>query len=177
MILLSKLPSQESGICLAAESSGGGEAAVHPVSSACDWTGWARSSRCRRFLRVAGPAHLRRRLCRQSTFLATRRGNIRVEQLPQAGTRQAKCFRQIRLILRWHLGPLRAAAENPQHAVQNRPRVVPRTTTIILTPCRAQDRFHQFPLFVCQFPTACHPSPQRRLEQLQLLRNQHQKCL
>src|SRR5208337_4855821 len=33
----------------------------------------------------------------------------------------------IRRILRRHLGPLRTTAENTQHAVQNRPRVVPGT--------------------------------------------------
>ena len=54
----------------------------------------------------------------------------------------------IRRILRRQLGPLCTTAENPQHTVQNRPRVVPRTAAIILTPRRAQDRPHQFPLFV-----------------------------
>jgi hypothetical protein len=32
-------------------------------------------------------------------------------------------------------------------------------------------------LFVCQFPTACHGNPQRRLEQLQFRRFQTPKCL
>ena len=62
----------------------------------------------------------------------------------------------VRRILRWHLGPLRAAAQYPEHTVQHCPRIVPRTAAIILTPGWTQDRLHQLPLFVCQFPTTCH---------------------
>ena len=80
-------------------------------------------------------------------------------------------------ILGRHLGPLRAAAENPKHAVEHRPRLMPRTTTIILAPLWAQDLFHQLPLFVCQFPTARHTSLRRCLEQLQFRRKKGQKCL
>ena len=70
----------------------------------------------------------------------------------------------VRRILRRHLGPLCAAAQNPEHAVQHRPRIVPWAATVVLTPRRAQQRFHQSPLFVCQFPTARHLSLRRRLE-------------
>jgi hypothetical protein len=34
-----------------------------------------------------------------------------------------------------------------------------------------KNRLHQLPLFVCQFPTACHTSPQRRLEQSPVSQN------
>jgi len=60
-----------------------------------------------------------------------------------------------RIFLR-HLDPLRSAAKNPEHAVEHRTRVVPRTATVVLAPPWAQHRLHQLPLFLCQFPTACH---------------------
>ena len=112
--------------------------------------------------------------------------------LMQMFGQQAQCFNElalanpllktpvaglVRRILGRHLGPLRTAAENPEHAVQHRPCIVPGTATIVLTPRRTQDRLHHFPLFVCQFPTACHGNPQRRLEQLQFRRFQTPKCL
>jgi len=47
-----------------------------------------------------------------------------------------------------HFSPLGATAENPQHAVQHRPRVVPWTASVIRSSRRTQDRLNQFPLFV-----------------------------
>jgi hypothetical protein len=76
-------------------SSGGGSGTADPSCVFCLRLDRARSSRCRTLLPVARPTHLSRRLCRQSTSTATRRGSIRSEQPPQAGTRQAKHFRQI----------------------------------------------------------------------------------
>ena len=80
-------------------------------------------------------------------------------------------------ILGGHLRPLCTAAKNPEHTMQHCPRVVPGAAAVILATRRAQQRLHQLPLFVCQFPTACHAGPQRRLEQLQSRRNQTTKCL
>jgi hypothetical protein len=51
-------------------------------------------------------------------------------------------------VLARHLSPLRATAENPQYAVQNGPRVMPWTASVIRSPHGAQDRLNQFPLFV-----------------------------
>jgi hypothetical protein len=39
-----------------------------------------------------------------------------------------------------------------------------------------KDRLYQLPLFISQFPTDCHPSPRRRLEQIQFRRSLHWKC-
>jgi len=61
-----------------------------------------------------------------------------------------------RWILLRQLAPLRTRAQNPQHAIQNRTRVMPRPSTIVGPPCRAQHRLYQFPLFVGQFPAAMH---------------------
>jgi len=58
----------------------------------------------------------------------------------------------VRRILGRHLSPLRATAENPQHAIQHCPRVVPGTAAVVLTPQRAQDRFYQLPLFPLSVP-------------------------
>jgi hypothetical protein len=51
-------------------------------------------------------------------------------------------------VLARHLCPLGATAENPQHTVQHRPRVVPWTASVIRSPHGTQDRLNQFPLFV-----------------------------
>lgn len=61
-------------------------------------------------------------------------------------------------ILRWHLGSLCTAAQYPQNAIEHGPCLVPGAAAIILATRRAQDRLYHFPLFVCQFPTACHKS-------------------
>jgi len=59
------------------------------------------------------------------------------------------------------------SVQNPQHTVQHRPRVVPRATAVVRPPRRAKNRFHQLPLFISQFPAACHSSSRSRPEHLQ----------
>jgi hypothetical protein len=90
---------------------------------------------------------------------------------------EAAMARLVGKILARHFSPLNPAAENPQHSVQHCSRVMPRKIAIVFTPCRAQDRLDQFSLFVCQFTTACHRNPQRRLEQLQARRISTENCL
>jgi hypothetical protein len=52
--------------------------------------------------------------------------------------------------------PLRPGTQNPEHAIKNRPRIVPWTAAIVHAPMRAQHRFHHRPLFIIQFPASCH---------------------
>jgi hypothetical protein len=40
----------------------------------------------------------------------------------------------VRWILRRHLGPLRTTAQNPEHAIKHRTRLVPGTAAVVLTP-------------------------------------------
>ena len=51
-------------------------------------------------------------------------------------------------VLARHLRPLGATAENPKHAVQNGPRVMPWTAAIIRSSRGTQDRLNQFPMFI-----------------------------
>jgi hypothetical protein len=60
-----------------------------------------------------------------------------------------------RILLR-QLTPLRTRAQHPQHTVQYRPRVMPRTTTVIRPPRPAQNRLDDQPLFIGQLPASCH---------------------
>jgi len=60
-----------------------------------------------------------------------------------------------RVLLR-QFAPLRAATQHPQHAVQDRTRVMPRPPTIVGPPRWAQHRLNQTPVFVGQFPTTMH---------------------
>jgi hypothetical protein len=65
------------------------------------------------------------------------------------------------------LPPLRSGAQYPQHTMQYGTCVVPRTATIVGPAPRAQHRFHHFPLFVSQLPTASHRRIWRSTEHLQ----------
>jgi hypothetical protein len=51
-------------------------------------------------------------------------------------------------VLARHFSPLGATAENPEHAVQNGPRVMPGTAAVIRPSRGTQDRLNQCPLFV-----------------------------
>ena len=60
-----------------------------------------------------------------------------------------------RILLR-QLTPLRPRAKHPQHTIQHRARVMPRTATIICPPSTPQDRLDDQPLFIGQLPASCH---------------------
>jgi hypothetical protein len=60
----------------------------------------------------------------------------------------------VRRVFRGKFGPLRPAAQYPQHSVPHSTGIVPRAAAIILAPRRTQNRFHQCPLFISQFPAA-----------------------
>src|SRR5579875_3556377 len=69
-----------------------------------------------------------------------------------------------RWVLLWKLAPLRSRAQHPQHTVQHRPRIMPRTATVVLPPPRPQHRFYHRPLFFGQLPASCHRSRRRSLQ-------------
>ena len=62
----------------------------------------------------------------------------------------------VRRVFRGQFGPLRHAAQYPQHSVQHSTGIVTRAAAIILTPRRTQNKLQQCPLFISQFPAACH---------------------
>lgn len=70
-------------------------------------------------------------------------------------------------ILFRQLAPLCPSAQHPQHTMQYGARVVPRTAALIGPALWSQHRFHHFPLFVGQFPTATHRHIRRSAEHLQ----------
>jgi hypothetical protein len=70
-------------------------------------------------------------------------------------------------ILFRQLTPLRPGTQHPQHTMQDGARVMPRTTAPIGPAPRPQHRFHHFPLFVGQLPTATHRRIRRSTEHLQ----------
>ena len=60
-----------------------------------------------------------------------------------------------RILLR-QFAPLRTGAQHPQHAVQHRSRIMPRSATIIRSSCPTQYRLDDQPLFIGQLPASSH---------------------
>jgi hypothetical protein len=54
----------------------------------------------------------------------------------------------VRRVLLWHLTPLRPGTQHPEHTVQHRTGIVPRTATFVRTPRWTQHRFSHGPLFI-----------------------------
>ena len=64
----------------------------------------------------------------------------------------------VRRVFSRQLTPLRPCAQDPQDSVENRLRVLPRTTSTIGASLRSQDRFNQLPLGIAEFPSSSHAS-------------------
>jgi hypothetical protein len=60
-----------------------------------------------------------------------------------------------RILVR-QLTPLRSSTKYPEHAVQHRPRIMPRATTIVRSPSPTQNRLDEQPLFIGQLPASGH---------------------
>ena len=71
-----------------------------------------------------------------------------------------------RILLR-KLAPLRSRSQHPEHPVQHRARVLPRTPTVVRAPRSPQHRLNCFPLFIGQLPAPCHRRLRSRTELLQ----------
>jgi hypothetical protein len=70
-------------------------------------------------------------------------------------------------LIRWILGrqfpPLRPGAQNPQHPIQHRARVLRRPTAPVLPPPKSQQRLHYRPFLVADFSAPSHGKSEKRL--------------
>src|SRR6476620_7904492 len=64
----------------------------------------------------------------------------------------------VRRVFSRQLTPLRSCTQDPQDSVENRSRVLPRTTSTIGASLRSQDRFNKLPLGIAEFPSSSHAS-------------------
>jgi hypothetical protein len=64
----------------------------------------------------------------------------------------------VRRVFSRQLTPLRPCTQDPQDSVENRSRVLPRTTSTIGASLRSQDRFNQLSLGIVEFPSSSHGS-------------------